>query len=94
MKNGLELPPDNELVQHSKIGGGYTLQFRFAMGYNSKNNYFGISYNNEQTWSSQSKNDRFGWSVGNVRVNFAHRFKTRVVILDKLFDGVSYEFKN
>lgn len=94
VKNGLEIPPDNELEQHSKVGPGYSIQARYAMGYNSKRNYFGFSYNNETSWSAQSESDRFGWSVGNFRLNFAHRFNTRVVILDKIFDGVSYNFKN
>jgi len=87
MRNSLELP-DGSTEPRSKTGAGYVFQGRFAMGWNSERNYVGVSYNNESSWSVQTRNERFGWSVGNFRINYVHRFNMRVVPLDKIFDGI------
>lgn len=84
--NVLDLPNEGEIYEESKVGPGYNIQGRFAVGWNGPIRYFGVSYNNETSWSVQSQNDRFGWSVGNLRINYVHRFKTRVRPLDKIFD--------
>lgn len=84
-RNELELA-DGMLEDRKKTSLGYTLQGRFAVGWNSSRNYVGISYNNESRGSIQSEADRFSWSVGNLRFNYVHRFNKRVVPLDKLFD--------
>lgn len=84
-RNRLELT-DGSLEDLKKTSPGYSLQARLAIGWNSARNYVGISYNNESRWSAQSDVDRFGWSVGNFRFNYVHRFNKKVVPLDKLFD--------
>ncbi len=88
VNNGLDLPNGDRVIR-SKWGPGYSGQGRFAMGYNSKRNYAGISFNQETSWSAQSEDDRFGWGVGNFRVNLVHRFNTALRPLDMVFDMIA-----
>jgi hypothetical protein len=92
VNNDLDLP-SGERRTRNKWGPGYTFQGRFALGWNSKVNFAGISFNQETSWSAQSENDRFGWSVGNLRVNLVHRFNTGVKPLDTIFEGISKRIK-
>ena len=86
--NDLELP-NGEREDRSGIGLGYGAQGRFALGYNSKRNYVGISFNQETSRSNQSRGERFEWSVGNLRINLVHRFNTAIRPLDSMFELIS-----
>lgn len=70
----------------------YRLQARFAFGYNSRRNYAGISYVNENS-RTLLESGRTGYNIGNIRLNLIHRFDVKSLgFIDDIMDTFSWIF--
>ncbi len=65
------------------MGLGWHGQLRSGLGYNSAWNYVGFSFHQENIGYLISDEGNFRWNVGNVRLNFAHRFDRRIRAADR-----------
>ena len=74
--------PEGE-ARRTDVGPGWHGQVRMGTGYNSRKNYVGLSFNQENIGYLLSSQESFRWNVGNVRLNFVHRFNQRVRAADR-----------
>ena len=80
----VEAVEEDRVSRTSTVAGpGWHLQVRAGAGYNSRNHYVGISWNQEHIGYLVDARDRFSWTVGNVRVNFVTRFNRRLDRMDR-----------
>lgn len=68
----------------TSLGPGWHVQGRAGIGYNSARDQIGLTYNQERTAYFLPTQNVFAWSVGNVRLNYVHRFSERIAFLDKV----------
>lgn len=64
-------------------GPGWHAQFRGGAGYNSRNYYVGFSYNQERIGYLLEDQQRFSWTVRNIRFNVVKRFNMKIKFMDK-----------
>lgn len=64
-------------------GAGWHGQWRAALGYNSRRTYIGLLFNQENVGLLGAGEANIRWNVGNVRLNFVHRFKQRMRTADR-----------
>ena len=67
----------------SGMGLGWHGQVRSGIGYNSAWNCVGLSFSQENIGYLVTDRGNFRWNVGNVRLNFAHRFNRRIQAADR-----------
>lgn len=73
---------ETSLTSNSGITAGFTNSTRISLGFNSRQYYFGLSFIHfSMTNLSPGYGDWFGYSTGNIRVNFVRRFKLKKSIL-------------
>lgn len=64
-------------------GPGWHAQIRAGAGYNGAKRYVGISFNQENIGYLIDERNRFSWSVGNIRLNYVHRFDLHIGFMDR-----------
>jgi|GEM_PF-463665 len=67
----------------STLGPGWHVQIRAGAGYNSRRDQASISFNQERVYYILATQNIFAWSVGNLRLNFVHRFQRRIPEADR-----------
>ncbi|MBL0127634.1 MAG: DUF4421 domain-containing protein [Flavobacteriales bacterium] len=65
------------------LGPGWHMQVRAGAGYNSRRDQAGLSFNLERVDYILATQSVFAWSVGNLRLNFVHRFTRRMPEADR-----------
>ncbi len=65
------------------MGPGWHVQIRAGAGYNSRRDQASISFNQERVNYILATQNSFAWSVGNLRLNFVHRFTRRMPEADR-----------
>ena len=68
--------------------GGFHAQGRVALGRNGPRTCLALSYNIENVTYSLGDGEDFSWSVGNFRVNLAHRFGVQVRPVDRVIEKI------
>ena len=66
-------------------GPGWHLQMRGGIGYNSRRDQIGLTFNEERVHYLLDDQRRFRWHVGNLRFNVVHRFSERMPKVDRAF---------
>lgn len=73
---------ETSFTSNSGITAGFTNSTRISLGINSKQYYFGLSLIHfSMTNLSPGYGDWFGYSTGNIRINFVRRFHLKRSIL-------------
>ena len=65
------------------IGPGWHVQLRAGAGYNGRRDQASLSFNQERVNYILATQNSFAWSVGNLRLNFVHRFARRMPEADR-----------
>ncbi|MDQ3099954.1 MAG: DUF4421 domain-containing protein [Bacteroidota bacterium] len=65
-------------------GPGWHLQLRGGIGYNSRSNQVGLTFNHEHIHYIMPVQSMVAWNVGNIRFNIVHRFDKRVGFVDRI----------
>jgi hypothetical protein len=65
------------------VGPGWHAQLRSGAGYNSRTYYVGIGYNQERIGYLLQDQQRFTWTVSNLRFNVVKRFNTKIGFMDR-----------
>jgi hypothetical protein len=69
---------------YNRFAGGLSLQSRFALGYNKKDNYFGISWMNNIFSVDDNTFSSVQYRYGTFKFYYGHRFDIRKLLKKKL----------